>query len=199
MSAFPCLAAKRLRQYTEKDEQEILRGVNQKDLKAWETLYASYYAALCSYADGIVKDSDTAQDIVQDTLIRIWNSDRTFPDIKELTWYLYRSTYNNALFHLRTQASRQNILRKMVAEEVELPDEQFALTVREELIRQLYVYIEDLPEERKKILLMSIQGHSGNEIADLLGISINTVKTQKNRGFKYLREKLKDSVLLFLL
>ena len=172
------------------NEQEILRGVNQKDLKAWETLYASYYAALCSYADGIVKDSDTAQDIVQDTLIRIWNSDRTFPDIKELTWYLYRSTYNNA---------RQNILRKMVAEEVELPDEQFALTVREELIRQLYVYIEDLPEERKKILLMSIQGHSGNEIADLLGISINTVKTQKNRGFKYLREKLKDSVLLFLL
>ena len=165
------------------NEQEILRGVNQKDLKAWETLYASYYAALCSYADGIVKDSDTAQDIVQDTLIRIWNSDRTFPDIKELTWYLYRSTYNNALFHLRTQASRQNILRKMVAEEVELPDEQFALTVR----------------ERKKILLMSIQGHSGNEIADLLGISINTVKTQKNRGFKYLREKLKDSVLLFLL
>ena len=181
------------------NEQEILRGVKQKDLKAWETLYASYYAALCSYADGIVKDSDTAQDIVQDTLIRIWNSDRTFPDIKELTWYLYRSTYNNALFHLRTQASRQNILRKMVAEEVELPDEQLALTVREELIRQLYVYIEDLPEERKKILLMSIQGHSGNEIADLLGISINTVKTQKNRGFKYLREKLKDSVLLFLL
>ena len=150
------------------NEQEILRGVNQKDLKAWETLYASYYAALCSYADGIVKDSDTAQDIVQDTLIRIWNSDRTFLDIKELTWYLYRSTYNNALFHLRTQASRQNILRKMVAEEVEL-------------------------------LLMSIQGHSGNEIADLLGISINTVKTQKSRGFKYLREKLKDSVLLFLL
>ena len=46
---------------------------------------------------------------------------------------------------------------------------------------------------------MSIQGHSGNEIADLLGISINTVKTQKNRGFKYLRGKLKDSVLLFLL
>ena len=89
------------------NEQEILRGVNQKDLKAWETLYASYYAALCSYADGIVKDSDTAQDIVQDTLIRIWNSDRTFPDIKELTWYLYRSTYNNALFYLRTQASRR--------------------------------------------------------------------------------------------
>lgn len=181
------------------DVQEILRGVNQKDLKAWEKLYTSYYAALCSYVNGIVKDADTAQDIIQETLIKIWNSNRQFPDIKDLTWYLYRAAYNNAMFHLRTQNSRQNILRKMEIPEVEMPEEQFALTVQEELIRQLYVYIEDLPEERRKILMLSIQGHSGNEIAGMLGISINTVKTQKNRGFKYLREKLKDSVLLFLI
>ena len=132
-------------------------------------------------------------------MIRIWNSDRTFPDIKELTWYLYRSTYNNALFHLRTQASRQNILRKMVAEEVELPDEQFALTVREELIRQLYVYIEDLPEERKKIMLMSLEGKSGEEIACDLNITIHTVKQQKYRAYKFLREQLGQyTSLLFI-
>lgn len=80
-----------------------------------------------------------------------------------------------------------------------MPDEQFAKTVQEELIRQIYVFIEELPEERKKIILLSLKGHSGNEIAEILGISINTVKTQKNRCFKYLREKLKDSVLLFLI
>ena len=181
------------------DTEEILKGVNQKDLKAWEKLYASYYSTLCSYANGIVKDPDASQDIVQDILIRIWKSDRIFPDMKDLTWYIYRSTYNNALFHLRTQNSHQHILRQMDPEEMEMPEEQFAKTVQEELIRQLYVYIEDLPEERKKILLLSIEGHSGNEIADMLGISINTVKTQKSRGFKYLREKLKNSVLLFLL
>lgn len=181
------------------DAQEILRGVNLKDLKAWEKLYASYYAALCSYVHGIVKDRDTAQDIVQDTLIKIWNSERKFSDIKELTWYLYRSAYNNAVFYLRTLNNRQDILRKLDIQEFEMPEEQFARTVQEELVRQLYVYIEDLPEERKKILLLGIQGYSGNEIAEILGISINTVKTQKSRGFKYLREKLKDSVLLFLL
>ena len=80
-----------------------------------------------------------------------------------------------------------------------MSDEQFALTVQEELIRQIYVYIEDLPEERKKIILLSLKGHSGKEIAEILGISIHTVKTQKNRTFKYLREKLKGSVLLFLI
>lgn len=181
------------------DSDEILRGVNEKDAKAWEKLYASYYAVLCSYADGIVKDADEAQDIVQDTLIRIWNADRKFPDMENLTWYLYKAVYNNAVFYLRSRNIRQHALLKMDIPELEMPEEQFALTVQEELVRQLYVYIEELPEERKKILLLSIQGHSGNEIAEKLRISINTVKTQKSRAFKYLKNKLKDSVLLFLL
>lgn len=179
--------------------EEILKGVNNKELKAWEKLYTAYYSALCSYVNGILKNTDSSQDVVQETLIKIWNSDRSFPDIKDLTWYLYRSVYNNALFHLRTLNSHQQILQKLPVEEVEMPDEQFAKTVQEELIRQIYVFIEELPEERKKIILLSLKGHSGNEIAEILGISINTVKTQKNRCFKYLREKLKDSVLLFLI
>lgn len=180
-------------------QETVLEGINRKELVAWKKLYELFYAALCSYVNGMVKDQDAAQDIVQDTLIKIWKSERIFPDMKDLTWYLYRSAYNNALFYLRTLANRKHILGHLPAEEPEMPEEQFAITVREELIRQLYVYIEELPEERKKILLLSIEGHSGNEIAHLLGISINTVKTQKSRGFKYLREKLKDSVLLFLL
>lgn len=179
--------------------KEALAGINTKDLRAWENLYAAYYPALCSYANQILKNSDSAQDVVQETLIKVWNSDRTFPDIQDLTWYLYRSVYNNSLFYLRTLNTREQLLQQLPVEEVEMPDEQFTQTVQEELIRQIYVYIEELPEERKKIILLSLKGHSGNEIAEILGISINTVKTQKNRCFKYLREKLKDSVLLFLI
>lgn len=61
------------------------------------------------------------------------------------------------------------------------------------------MYIDDLPKDRREIILLSLKGYSGNEIAETLGITINTVKKQKNRGFKYLREKLQDSVWLFLL
>lgn len=181
------------------DTQEILKGVNEKDLKAWKKLYESYYAALCAYANHILKDPDTAQDVVQDTLIKIWNTDRTFPDIREFTWYLYRAVYNNSLFYLRKKNVQEAACRSLEIDDCEMPDDQFARTVEEELIRQIYVYIEELPEERKKIILLSLKGHSGKEIAGILGISINTVKTQKNRCFKYLRDKLKDSVLLFLI
>ena len=61
------------------------------------------------------------------------------------------------------------------------------------------VYIEALPSEQKKVILMSIEGYSWDEIAEKLGISVNTVKTHKSRGFKSLRSKLQDSVCLFLI
>ena len=179
------------------DVHEILRGVNKKDLKAWDWVYASYYPALCDYANHILKDADAAEDVVQETLIRIWNLDLRFKDIRDFSWYLYKAVYHNSLLYLRSQISPRRVSLEDM--EVEMSDEQFALTVQEELIRQIYVYIEDLPEERKKIILLSLKGHSGKEIAEILGISIHTVKTQNNRTFKYLREKLKGAVLLFLI
>ena len=82
---------------------------------------------------------------------------------------------------------------------VEFSDEIFAITVRDELLRQLYCYIKELPDGAREIMELSVLGLSGPEIAEKLGITIHTVKTQKSRSFKYLREKLKDSVLLFLI
>ena len=144
-------------------------------------------------------DEQVVPDIVQNTLVNLWNSSVRFENGKALTVYLYRAVWNNALKYLRDRNVEEERLKHWFEEEGEMSEENFYSVVREELFRKLRELIDRLPEERKKILLMSIQGHSGNEIADLLGISINTVKTQKNRGFKYLREKLKDSVLLFLL
>lgn len=179
--------------------EETLQGVNRKELRAWEKLYGAYYAPLCSYADNLVRDRDAAQDIVQDTLIKVWESDRIFPSVREFTWYIYRAVYNNALYYLRARENRRKALEEMEFEEAEMPEQQFAKTVQEEIIRQLYEYIEELPEERKKVMLLSLKGHTGEEIARILGITIHTVKTQKNRSIKYLREKMKGSVLFFLL
>ena len=178
----------------------LLEGVNKKDMWAWEELYAGYYAALCSYVNNVLRDRDQAQDIVQDVLVAVWKSSKRFGDMKELTSYLYRACYNNALIFKRNIQIRKDIEQKIVLEtEVEVADEIFAITVREELLRQLYCYIKELPEGAREIMELSISGLSGPEIAEKLGITIHTVKTQKNRSFKYLREKLKDYVLLFLI
>ena len=182
------------------DFEALLEGVNRKEMRAWEELYAAYYAVLCSYVNGITRDRDQAQDIVQDVLVAVWKSSRCFADMKELTSYLYKACYNNALIHNRNVRLRKEIEQKIVLEiEEEFSDEMFAVTVRDELLRQLYYYIKELPKGAREIIELSVQGLSGPEIAKKLGVTIHTVKTQKNRSFKYLREKLKDSVLLVLI
>ena len=182
------------------DFDSLLEGVNKKDMRAWEDLYAGYYAVLCSYVNNILRDRDQAQDIVQEVLVAVWKSSKQFGDMKELTSYLYRSCYNNALIYKRNVQIRKGIEQKIILEaEVEFSDEIFAISVRDELLRQLYCYIKELPDGAREIMELSVLGLSGPEIAEKLGITIHTVKTQKNRSFKYLRERLKGSVLLFLI
>ena len=136
-----------------------------------------------------------AEDIVQEVFIAVWRSEKRFDSVQDLTRYLYRACYNNALVFVRNNQIHDTILNSLAEEEsVEDEDMIYALTVKEEIIRQLYCYIEELPSEQRRIILMRIEGHTWEEIAERLEISINTVKTQKTRSYKFLRERLGDSV-----
>ena len=181
------------------DEQLILSGVNRKNEKAWKSLYEHYYAALCTYVNRILKGSESTEDLVQEVFIAIWKSDKKFDSVQDLTRYLYRACYNNALVFVRNNQIHDTILNSIGADSDFTADDVYAQTVREEVTRQLYVYIEALPSEQKKVILMSIEGYSWDEIAEKLGVSVNTVKTHKSRGFRSLRSKFQDSVCLFLI
>ena len=184
------------------NEQYILRGVNEKNEKAWKYLFDAYYAALCAYVHKILKNREHVEDLVQTVFIKLWELPKTFTDVQELTCYLYKACYNNTLLFIRNNRIHDTILKDLAAGKENDPltvDEIYALTVREEIIRQLYLYIEKLPTEQKKVILLKIEGHSWEEIATLLGVSINTVKTHKSRGYKFLKSKLQKPGLSALL
>ncbi len=176
-----------------------LQELNRREDKAWEAFYADYYVALCAYANKFLHIPSDAEDVVQETCVKIWESDNKFATMKELTWYVYKSVYTNTMYHLRTKNLHEKLLQNMELEETIMPEADFILTIREELVRQLHRYIEELPKEAQKIMKLSLEGMSGNEIAEKLHISVHTVKSQKNRSFKYLREKLSQSYYISLL
>lgn len=178
---------------------DYLQELNQRKDQAWEAFYADYYVALCAYANKFLHSPLDAEDIVQDTCVKVWESDRVFVTMKEFTWYIYKSIYTNTMYYLRTKNLHLRLLQNMQEEEVVMPEDDFIQTIREELVRQLHLYIEELPRESQKIIKLSLEGMSGNEIAEKLSISLHTVKSQKNRSFKYLREKLSKSYYVSLL
>ena len=180
--------------------EDYLSGLNAREEGAWKAFYDEYYSALCAYAAKFVGAAEDAEDVVQDTCVRIWESGKVFATKRELGLYAYKAVYTNALLLVRRRSARERALREMPeVEEAEMPDDAFAEAVREELVRQLRARIEELPEESRKVMRLALEGLSGNEIADRLGISIHTVKSQKNRSFKILREKLAGTYYLSLL
>lgn len=116
-----------------------------------------------------------------------------------LTAYLYRSVHNNALKYLRDKTTDDARLQKWYEEQEEVEDSYFYQAIEEELIRKLREKIVSLPEQRKTILLLSIDGLSIQEIAEQLNISVNTVKTQKKRAYAYLKKHLQGGYLILFI
>lgn len=122
--------------------------------------------------------------------MKLWDGRAVFENEKALTVYLYRSVTNNALKYLRDRDVEEARLKLWSEVEQEMTEEDFSSVVREEVLRKLRELIELLPEERKKIILMSMEGMSGEEIAIQLGVTIHTVKQQKYRAYKFIKEQL---------
>lgn len=179
----------------------FIEKINNKSINGWEELYATYYQGLCVYVNRIINNLDQSQDIVQELLISLWKSTSTFNDVQQLRSFLYKSCYNNALVFLRNDQIRSSIRNKLTIEWSREEYAEFQISmIQEELLRRIYCQIKELPDRSREVIELSLQGYSGEEIAQKMNISINTVKTLKSRSFKILRQKCSDTLyLLFLL
>ena len=89
------------------------------------------------------------------------------------------------------------ILERINQEEEQTDDDAYTQIVQSEVIRQLYAFIDELSAEQKKVLLLNMEGLSWEKIAQKLGVSVNTVKTHRNRAINTLRTKFKKLYILF--
>ena len=184
--------------------EHFIENVNKKREGAWRELYRRFYPALCNYALKIVRDADVAEDVVQDCFIKIWDSYIRFEDIPSLTAYLFRAVYTRSLNLVRDQGYAQGLHEKWgekMLEEQEEMDSVIEIAVEEDVVNKFYVIIDELSEQQREVVLMSMDGAKVKEIAERLHISENSVKTQKKRAYAYMRERLGEGfgAILFLL
>lgn len=180
----------------DKYSHSIIKGINKKDYNSWEIFYRDFYAPLCNHSFKIIGDRDTVADIVQDTMLKLWDSNLKFDNIKSLAAYAYRAVNNNSLKYLRDKNSNDERLRQYGDFTGEFSTEAFSSIITEEVFRKLKSLVFELPEDRREILLMSITGMKGQEIADELGITIHTVKKQKSRAYSFIKEHLGSDLLV---
>ena len=180
-------------------DKYLIKAVKAGDYKAFEILFNSYYPSLCKYAQSMVHSTETAEDLVSDLFVRIWEQPVILSVNTSLKGYLFRSVYNTCLNYLsRKHKSFQNLDLEAVEKlQILMPIlslDDFPGTLiaaeLEELIKQA---VKILPKECGRIFNMSrVEGLSHREIAQKLNISENTVKVQIYRALVKLRESLKE-------
>ncbi len=160
---------------------ELLELISAGDQAAFRQLYAHFYKRLHHFALALVKTRETAEEIVEDVFVRIWQHREALHTIKNLRVYLYTATKNSSLNYL-SQKARQSITEPFDHIHVELDDsaitpEQILITA--EIHQKIQKAIEVLPPRCKMIFkLVREDGLRYREIAEILNISVNTIDAQ---------------------
>ena len=179
---------------------ELIERIKQGDQRAFELLFKLYHTPLCNYAKVYVKHLDIADDIVQDTFIRIWESRSGLDPCQSLKAYLYRSVHNNCINHFRKKQVDNRLTKEYQAEirqRIELLERNFSESSLDRLVAQeleisIQKSIDGLPGQCREVFILSRYNDlSYQQIADKLSVSINTVKTQLSRALNKIRENLK--------
>lgn len=167
---------------------------------ALQSLLKQFYNPLCLFADRLLADSAAAEDIVGESFIKLWNKRTDFESMQNIKAFMYITVRNACLNHLK-QAKRDSLSKKQLAY-ITGDKEEFVLNemIRAEVLKEIMHAINNLPEQCGKVLRLGyLEGLKNQEIADLMQISVHTVKNQKARAIQLLKIKLRDRDLMSFL
>lgn len=183
-------------------EHEILEAMAKGDQDAFRRLFDFWYKPMCVYAMNYIDSFDAAEDIVQNIFVRFWMKYSKVRFQGSLKSYLFASVQYDCVRYLRRQKKHLNMdtLSEVGEEDAfTLWESEEEETYDEEDYRRLMEEIEKLPEQARRIFtLVVLEDKKYKEVAALLGISVNTVKTSLSRSFKRLRSFLGLIVAILL-
>lgn len=175
----------------------LLSAVQHGDLKAFDTLFRRYYPMLCAYGHRFVELED-AEEIVEDSLLWIWENRETLVIESSLNSYLFKMVYRRALNKLAHIDATQRADTRFYEEMQEMLQDTDYYQV-EELTRRIEEAIAALPESYREAFVMHrFRDMSYKEIAETLGVSPKTMNYRIQQALKQLRTDLKDYLPLLL-
>jgi len=184
------------------EDQRIFEAIRQDDRHAFELLFRETYRPLTAYAFRFVGNLPTAENIVQDVYLKLWQTRHILVITTSLVHYLFRSVRNHSLNHLDKVKVRAGYLRMQIESDRNREDYS-AFYPEIGLLDKIEKAISALPAKRQEIFrLAREEGLKYREIADRLDLSVKTVEAQMTLALKQLRESLKEYhhlVLFFML
>lgn len=167
------------------------------DITIFEQFFKDNYTGLCQYAYKFLKDEFEAEEVVQQFFVKLWDGRKEL-QVESFAGYAYRAVRNNCLNSIvrggKLQREPLDNLVNTISENMDWNTEEgymYQTRVRKALLH--------IPRKSRQVLLLHcIRGLKYKEIADVLNISINTVKSQIAIAYRILTAELKDLFPLLL-
>lgn len=161
-------------------------------------LFKEHYAKLCHFSFQLTGNQSASEDIVQEAFIKFWaQRDKIAGTPAMVRNYLYTIVRNGSLNSVRHDKVVQQYLSQQDPLAVE--EDITRKLIRSEVLGKIYAAIAGLPPACSEIFRLGyLEGLKNQEIADHLGLSINTIKTQKKRALQLLRMHFAMLLLLIL-
>lgn len=173
------------------DEDQVIVHFQGGEEKAFRHIFEMFNNRLVFFAKGIIDDSAAADDLVQDAFVKLWNKRADFKDLNSIKAFLYISIRNvsrNLYKHSKVEEKYLSFLGDAIDQ-----DPITLKIIEAEVLEEVLRAIKELPEGCRNVINLSyFEGLSNQEVADQLQVSINTVKTQKMRGLRSLRNLLQE-------
>ncbi len=134
-----------------------------------------------------------AEDIVQDTLIKIWNNQDKWDEIESIEAYSFTIARNLALDHIKKLDNQVGSLDESPVEEADHSSNPYEQTVQNDRVNLVRRIVDGLPEKQRScIQLRDFEGKPYKEIADILGITEEQVKVNIFRARQTIKQQYQE-------
>lgn len=161
-----------------------MNNIKRLDADEFEQVYMLYFNELYRFAYHYIM-SDDAQDIVQETFVKIYNNQSLLMEASNIRAYLYRMVKNDCidyLRHINVQNKHQDVLMDMVLANMNYEDR-----AENDVSEKIKDCLSSLPDKQKLIISLRLEGKSYGEISQILNISEGTVNTHVHRAYKFIK------------
>ncbi|RZK41097.1 MAG: RNA polymerase sigma-70 factor [Pedobacter sp.] len=182
------------------NEDDLLLQLNSGDQNAFSQIFKQFYQPLCFFCNRLITDSATAEEIVQDILIKVWDKKEDFSSLSSIKAFLYISTRNASMNFIDKQQRQQRRERELLYSIDELEEPIIQDIIYTEVLNEIRTEINNLPEQCGKIIKMLYEEEmKPQEIAEELNIKVSTVYNQKMRGIAILKTRLAGATFEILM
>jgi RNA polymerase sigma factor (sigma-70 family) len=174
----------------ETSDSQLLSGVHLGDERAFEELFMRHYGWLMGVVIRVTGDSEEAEEIVQDTFLRLYQRPIVVDDDVNVRGWLYTVAANTAFNSVRARNRRAGLLRRIAyrVDSCAASDDPLAIVTAMDDATWVRRCLALLPNRQRHVLLLRASGHSYAEIAAIIGVKPGSVGTILTRAEKALRD-----------